>query len=159
MCYTDKFKSFMSCLFYCSVAVLYDIHCYFSDVSVSCENVTGSVGKEVNLTCSVSLQKTDCCIRKYMFKYPESFNDSEICRKELPKESCEQRNSFTCRYTPTTAVTAQFRFFVQPTCGSKRAEFTVDIPGTITVVYNSINVWNVFACLRSNWCMIMVSKK
>ncbi len=135
MCYTDTFKSFMSCLFYCSVAVLYDIHCYFSDINVTCENVTGSVGKEVNLTCKVSLQNTDCCIKNYKFKYP---NDSTICNEVFPKELREQRNSIiTCSYTPTTAMTEQFSFFVQ-TCGYEIITFTVNIAGTIynTVVYN-----------------------
>ncbi|XP_058648670.1 uncharacterized protein LOC131550541 isoform X2 [Onychostoma macrolepis] len=96
------------------------------NINLSCENVTGSVGKEVNLTCSVSLLKADCCIEMYKFQYPERFNDPAICKK-VPPESCEQRNSFTCRYTPTTAMTEQFRFFVQTTCGAERTEFTMDI--------------------------------
>ncbi len=104
--------------------------CYFSDISVICD-VTGSVGKEVNLTCSVSLQNTDCCIRKYMFQYPEIYNDSVICKKELPRDSCAQRNSFTCSYTPTTAITQQFRFFLQTACGAKRTEFIVDVTGIL----------------------------
>ncbi len=135
MCYTDKCKSFMSCLLYCSVAVLYDIHCYFSDINVTCDNVTGSVGKEVNLTCKVSLPNTDCCIEKYTFKYPKE----SICKEVFPRSSCEQRNNIiTCSYTPTTAMTEQFRFILQPTCGQKTTEFTVNITGTVhnTVVYH-----------------------
>ncbi len=135
MCYTDTFKSFMSCLFYCSVAVLYDIHCYFSDINLSCDNVSGFVEKEVNLTCKVLLPNTDCCITKYKFQHP---NDSTICKEVFPEGSCEQRNIITCRYTPTTATTERFRFFVQTTCGQKTTEFTVNIAGTVynTVVYN-----------------------
>ncbi|XP_016119882.1 uncharacterized protein [Sinocyclocheilus grahami] len=96
------------------------------EVIVSCENVTGSVGKEVTLTCSVSLLFTECCIVMYMFQYPESINDSVICRQDFPNDSCELRNSFTCRYTPTTAMTEQFRFFVQTTCVVGKSKFTVD---------------------------------
>ncbi|XP_048036092.1 uncharacterized protein LOC125261578 [Megalobrama amblycephala] len=95
--------------------------------SVNCENVTGTVGK-VNFTCSVSQKCSECCISKYKFQYPKIYNDTEICRQEFPEGSCEQRNNFTCRYTPATAMTGQFRFFVQTIkCGKKNTEFTVDI--------------------------------
>ncbi|XP_050957866.1 uncharacterized protein LOC127158968, partial [Labeo rohita] len=96
------------------------------DFSVSCDDVTGSVGKEVNLTCSVSLNNTECCITGYKFKYSEINNEAEICKKS-PVNPCDQRNSFTCSYTPTTAMTEKFRFFVQTKCGSKNTEFTVVI--------------------------------
>ncbi|XP_042575311.1 uncharacterized protein LOC109100274 [Cyprinus carpio] len=92
------------------------------DIIVSCDDVTGSVGREVNLTCSVSLQNIECCIVRYLFKYPEIFNDSAICRQDVPVNPCEQRNSFTCRYTPTTVMREQFRFFVQSNCGVEKAE-------------------------------------
>lgn len=111
------------------VAVLYDIHCYFSDISVSCEDVTGSVGKEVNLTCSVSLLINKCCIKNYMFEY----KDSKICPQVL-RESCERRKSVTCSYTPTTTVTEKFSFFVQASCGWKKLSFTVDTTGTAFTV-------------------------
>ncbi|XP_026111508.1 uncharacterized protein LOC113088267 [Carassius auratus] len=95
-------------------------------VSVSCQNVTGSVGKEVTLSCSVSLKITGCCFIKYKFQYPEIYNDSSICQ-DVSVNSCEQRNSFTCRYTPTTAMKEQFRFFVQTTCGAgKEVIFTLN---------------------------------
>ncbi|XP_026111505.1 uncharacterized protein LOC113088266 isoform X1 [Carassius auratus] len=96
------------------------------DVSVSCDYVTGSVGKEVTLSCSVSLKITECCFIKYKFQYPEIFNDSSICQ-DVSVNSCEQRNSFTCRYTPTTAMTEQFRFFVSTTCGWGKSKFSVNI--------------------------------
>ncbi len=108
----------------CSVAVLYDIHCYFSDFSPSCDNVTGSVGKEVNLTCKVSRLINDCCIKTYMIKCP----DAATCKKE---DSCEQSNSFTCLYTPTTAMTENCSFFVQTTCGTISTKFIVNIAGII----------------------------
>ncbi|XP_026099812.1 uncharacterized protein LOC113070628 [Carassius auratus] len=91
------------------------------DISVSCDDLTGSVGKEVTLICSVSLKITECCIIMYKFKYPEIFNDSSICRQDVSVNSCEQRNSFTCRYTPPTEMKEQFRFFVQTKCGVKKA--------------------------------------
>ncbi len=117
---------------HCSVAVLYDMHCYFSDISVICDNVTGSVEKEVNLTCSVSLLITDCCIIMYKFHYPESLNELVICSQS--EYSCAQRNSFTCSYTPTTAMTQQFRFFLQTTCGAKTTQFTLNIPGLYIIL-------------------------
>ncbi|QAU55016.1 membrane protein ORF131 [Cyprinid herpesvirus 3] len=119
---------------YCSVAVFYDIHCYISDISVSCDDVTGSVGKEVTLTCNISLQCPDCSIKKCKFRSP---TDSVICEQELLNDSCEQSNSFTCRYTTTTAMTEKFSFFVQTKCGMKQTEFTVDISGMAYAVYIS----------------------
>ncbi|XP_042591940.1 uncharacterized protein LOC122139290 [Cyprinus carpio] len=95
------------------------------DIIVSCENVTGSVGKEVTLTCNVSLQSRDCSTEMGMFRYP---NDSVICKQKLPKDS-----SFTCRYTTTTAMTEKFSFFVQTKCGVKQTEFTVDISDPLSV--------------------------
>ncbi|XP_067226319.1 uncharacterized protein [Chanodichthys erythropterus] len=97
--------------------------------SVSCEDVTGTVGEEVTFTCSVSQKRPECCIIMYKFQYPEKYKNSTICREDL-QGSCEQRNNFTCRFTPTTAMTGKFRFFVQTTCEMKRAEFTVDITET-----------------------------
>ncbi len=102
------------------------MHCYFSGFSVICDNVTGSVGKEVNLTCSVSLQITDCCIIMY------KFNELVICPQS--EYSCAQRNSFTCHYTPTTAMTEPFRFFLQTTCGAKTTQFTLNIPGLCIIL-------------------------
>ncbi|XP_039521340.1 uncharacterized protein LOC120474784 isoform X2 [Pimephales promelas] len=99
------------------------------DISVNCEDVTGTVSEEVTLTCSVSLKKSGCCFTVYKFLYPERYNDPTIC-KEFPQDSCEQRNSFTCRFTPTTAMKEQFRFFIQPVCGGKTTQFTVNITDT-----------------------------
>ncbi|XP_077065357.1 uncharacterized protein LOC143718238 [Siphateles boraxobius] len=93
------------------------------DISVSCADVTGTVRKEVTFTCSVSLKKSDCCISLYKFRYPEKYNNSEICREN---SSCEQRN-FTCSFSSTTVMTGQFRFFIQTNCGRKDTEFTVNI--------------------------------
>ncbi|XDV44064.1 hypothetical protein PO909_012417, partial [Leuciscus waleckii] len=53
----------------------------YDDISVRCEDVTGTVSEEVTLTCSVSLNKSECCIVFYRFQYPEKYNDSEICRE------------------------------------------------------------------------------
>ncbi|XP_016109058.1 uncharacterized protein [Sinocyclocheilus grahami] len=102
------------------------------DLSVSCDDVIGSVGKEVHLTCSVSLQCPNCSIQMCKFRYPESFKDSTICKEEPPVNSCDQRNSFTCRYTPNTTMTEKFSFFVQTNCGRKTTKFTVDIAGPTT---------------------------
>jgi len=114
-----------------SCCIIYDMHCYFSDeISVNCEDVTGTVSEEVTLTCGVSLKKSGCCFTVYKFLYPERYNDPTICREEVPPGSCEQRNSFTCRFTPTAVMKEQFRFFIQTYCGNKIQEFTVDITGT-----------------------------
>ncbi|XP_048026577.1 uncharacterized protein LOC125255407 isoform X2 [Megalobrama amblycephala] len=95
--------------------------------NISCKEVTGDVGKEVTLTCSVSQKRPECCIIMYKFQYPEKYNNSAICKQEFPLDSCEQRNSFTCRYTPTTEMTGQFRFFVQTKFGARKTQFTVNI--------------------------------
>ncbi|CAM4712084.1 unnamed protein product [Leuciscus chuanchicus] len=100
------------------------------DISVSCEDVTGTVKKEVTFTCSVSLNKSGCCITGYKFQYPEIHKESDFCKQTVSK--CSQRNSFTCSFSPTTAMTEQFRFFVQTNCGNKRTEFTVDITETVS---------------------------
>jgi len=119
------------------------MHCYFSgDFNVSCEDVTGTVSEEVNFNCSVSLKKSKCCIKLYKFQYPKNISDSEICREEFPPDSCEQRNSFTCSFTPTTVMKEQFRFFIQPVCGVNTTEFTVNITGT---VFNTAIIQYMFA--------------
>ncbi|CAM4712108.1 unnamed protein product [Leuciscus chuanchicus] len=104
------------------------------DISVSCEDVTGTVSEEVTLTCSVSLKNSGCCITYYKFQNSEKYNDSEICREEFP-HSCEQRNSFTCSFSPTTVMTGPFRFFMQTKCGNKITEFTVNITGTVILLF------------------------
>ncbi|XP_050957827.1 uncharacterized protein LOC127158925 isoform X1 [Labeo rohita] len=104
------------------------------DVIVSCDEVTGFVGKEVTFNCSISLQGTSCCVLMYMFQYP---NDSVICKEKAPVNPCKQRNSFTCSYTPTTAMTEQFRIFVQTPCGTEISKFTVDITGPIKPEINN----------------------
>ncbi|XP_056325003.1 uncharacterized protein LOC130238122 [Danio aesculapii] len=97
--------------------------------SVSCNNVTGTVGNEVTLTCSIPQQCTECCIQLYKFQHPTIYDYSVICRQEFPKDVCEQRTSFTCRYTPDTAMKKTFTFISQTLCRVKRSEFTVEISG------------------------------
>jgi len=121
------------------------MHCYFSgDISVNCEDVTGTLSGKVTFTCSVSLKCSKRCITVYKFQYPERYNDSEICKEVFPLDPCERSNSFTCRFTPTTVMKEQFRFFIQIECGWEQTAFTVNITGTVynTAVYNSINVCN-----------------
>ncbi|XP_056326115.1 uncharacterized protein LOC130239010 isoform X4 [Danio aesculapii] len=99
-----------------------------SDVcSVSCNNVTGTVGKEVIFTCRVSEQCTEGCVTLYKFQYPEIYNDVEVCKHKFPNDACEKKNIFMCRYTSDTAMTKTFRFFLQTECETKTAEFTVEI--------------------------------
>ncbi|XP_051769755.1 uncharacterized protein LOC127523272 [Ctenopharyngodon idella] len=91
------------------------------DVSrVSCKDVTGTVGKEVTFTCSVP-PCTECCTEKYKFLYPKK---PSICEQ---KNTCGLGNSFTCRYTPTTAMTEKLIFYLQTKSGMKNTEFTVNI--------------------------------
>ncbi|XP_048036386.1 uncharacterized protein LOC125261872 isoform X2 [Megalobrama amblycephala] len=101
--------------------------CRADDDGCSCEDVTGTEKKEVTLICNVSLKRSECCIILYKFYYTEKYKDSTICREDLPLDSCEQRNNFTCRHTPTTAMIGQFRFFVQTMCGVIKTKFTVNI--------------------------------
>ncbi|KAK7122267.1 hypothetical protein R3I94_019404 [Phoxinus phoxinus] len=100
------------------------------DISVRCEDVIGTVREKVTFTCSVSLKKSECCITLFKFQYLEKYTDSEICREEFPLDSCEQRNSSTCRFSSNTAMTGQFRFFVQANCRPTQTEFTVNITET-----------------------------
>ncbi|XP_073684998.1 uncharacterized protein [Garra rufa] len=99
--------------------------------SVTCQNVTGFAGNEATFTCRVLLQNAECCIKLYKFQYPKHYTDLEVCKGEPLVNPCDHSNSFTCRYTPTTAMTEQFRFFVQTNCGMKRTEFTVVVTGSI----------------------------
>ncbi len=148
-------KNNRSCLLFSWSIIL----CYFSDFIISCDDVTGSVGNEVTFNCRVSLQRTECCIQIYKFQYPNRYNDPAICKEEPPVNSCDHSHSFTCRYTPSTAMTEKFRFFVQTTCGRKTTEFTVNIPGTVynIFVYHSVNlctfVFNLcdLKCLSANY--------
>ncbi len=110
----------------------YDFYCYFSDISVNCDGVTGSVGKEVTLTCSVSLPKENCCIKHSWFKY----DDLKICKEVVPEGSCEHSKRFTCRYTPNTTMTEKYSFFVQASCGWNKTNFTVITTGAeYTVIF------------------------
>ncbi|XP_077056398.1 uncharacterized protein LOC143709682 [Siphateles boraxobius] len=106
------------------------------DISVSCADVTGTVSEEITFTCSISLKKSEHCIQSYKFLYPEKYG-STICRADFPLNPCEQGNSFTCRFSSTTVMTEQFRFFVQVNGGQKQTAFTVNItesskPETVT---------------------------
>ncbi|XP_077056402.1 uncharacterized protein LOC143709686 [Siphateles boraxobius] len=96
------------------------------DISVSCADVTGTVSEEITFTCSVSLKKSEYCIIMYKFQYPEKYSDSEICREDFPLD-CEKRNNFTCRFSSTTVMTGQFRFFIQTNCSRTQTAFTVNI--------------------------------
>ncbi|XP_056325901.1 uncharacterized protein LOC130238812 [Danio aesculapii] len=95
--------------------------------AVSCDNVTGTVGKEVIFTCRVSEQMAKCCVKLYKFFYPEIYNDSDIYRQKPHDKVCEKWSIFTCRYTPDKAMKETFRFFVQACSCADTAEFTVEI--------------------------------
>ncbi|XP_056326112.1 uncharacterized protein LOC130239010 isoform X1 [Danio aesculapii] len=97
--------------------------------NVRCNDVTGTVGKEVIFTCSFSEQCTEGCDKLYKFQYSEKYNDSTICREEFPDDACEKKKTFTCRYTPDTAMKETIRFFLQTNSSTKTAEFTVEILG------------------------------
>ncbi|KAI7796711.1 hypothetical protein IRJ41_004710 [Triplophysa rosa] len=93
--------------------------------NLTCEDVTGHVGVELNLTCRVSDQRGTCCVKMYKLMNTAD-NDTTIC-KELKNNSCLHRMNFTCAYTANSNMTTQFKFFLQTTCGRKTAEFTVNI--------------------------------
>ncbi|KAK2876077.1 hypothetical protein Q8A67_020173 [Cirrhinus molitorella] len=98
-----------------------------TDFSVSCDDVTGSAGKEVTFICSISLQDPDCCVTLYKFPNSEGYNDSANCKKVFPDKTCDRKNSIRCNYTPTTVKAAKFKFVVQTMCGVKSTEFTVNM--------------------------------
>ncbi|XP_051524043.1 uncharacterized protein LOC127423614 isoform X3 [Myxocyprinus asiaticus] len=93
----------------------------FNQFNITCEDVTGKVGETLNLTCSISYQCSKCCMKFYKF-----YNPAEFCRKEFPKNSCEQKTSITCPYTLNATTTTKFKLFLI-SCGRKSAEFTVNI--------------------------------
>ncbi|XP_056325959.1 uncharacterized protein LOC130238866 isoform X2 [Danio aesculapii] len=95
--------------------------------NVSCNNVTGAVRKEVIFNCSFSEQCTEDCAKLYKFQYPQKYNDSAIYREGSADDPCKKKKTFTCRYTPDTAIKETFRFFVQTNSSRKTAGFTVDI--------------------------------
>lgn len=96
--------------------------------SVSCDDVNGTVGKEVTLTCRVSEQCNEDCIQMFKFQYPENHKTPVIC-KESPNGVCEKRNFLTCSYTPDTAMKGIFSVFLQAKRSQKSAKFTVEISG------------------------------
>lgn len=95
--------------------------------SVSCDDVTGTVGNEVTLTCRVSEKCTKDCIKMFKFLYPENYKNSEICRQKSPGGSCEKGDIFTCRYTPDAAMNETIRFFMQTRSSPVKGKFTVEI--------------------------------
>ncbi|NP_001314806.1 uncharacterized protein LOC562542 isoform 2 precursor [Danio rerio] len=95
--------------------------------SVSCDDVTGTVGNEVTLTCRVSEKCKEDCIKMFKFLYPENYKNSEICRQKSPGGSCEKENIFTCRYTPDAAINETIRFFMQTRSSPVKGKFTVEI--------------------------------
>ncbi|KAK2876076.1 hypothetical protein Q8A67_020172 [Cirrhinus molitorella] len=88
---------------------------------VRCNDVKGTVGNKVNLNCRVSSKCTECCIKKYKFLYP---NGSEICTVPLVN-SCNNSNSFTWPFIPTTVMNDNLSFFVQASCGQETKKFTI----------------------------------
>ncbi len=115
--------------------------CYSSDLcSVTCDNVTGSVGEEVHLTCRVSEQCAKCCIVKYKFQYPESYK--AICKEEFKMNSCEKRKQLHLQLHSNYSNDRTIQILSANMCGAKSTGFTVNITGTIynTVVYHFRNV-------------------
>ncbi|NP_001314959.1 uncharacterized protein LOC100332446 precursor [Danio rerio] len=102
------------------------------DCGVRCNDVTGTVGKEMIFACSVCEQSTKCCVKLYKFQYPEKYNDSEICREGSVDGPCKKWSIFTCKYTPHTTMNETFRFFVQTAGAPERKQFTVNITEAVT---------------------------
>ncbi|XP_056626986.1 uncharacterized protein LOC130438814 isoform X2 [Triplophysa dalaica] len=96
------------------------------DDDITCEDVTGHVGKELTLTCRISYQSHTCCIMKYKF-----YNEDEIHREEFRKDPCIHLTSFSCPYTANEVTTTKIKFFSQTTCGAKTREFTVNITDAV----------------------------
>ncbi|XP_051530880.1 uncharacterized protein LOC127427355 [Myxocyprinus asiaticus] len=102
----------------------------FEKCAVTCEDVTGTVGKDLTLTCSVSWKCSKCCTKIYKFTETENENSKEICRQEF-LDSCDQWTNFTCPYTPKVTMATKFRFCLQTQNGMRTVEFSVNITETV----------------------------
>ncbi|KAA0724799.1 hypothetical protein E1301_Tti023980 [Triplophysa tibetana] len=100
--------------------------------NLTCEDVSGHVGEELTLTCSVSGQRDTCCVKMYKFMNTAD-DDTTIC-KGLKNNTCPRRMNLTCPYTANSNMTTPFKFFLQTTCGPKTVELTVNITETFIAV-------------------------
>lgn len=115
---------------FCSASVysMLNIICSFTDFStITCADVTGNVGEESTLNCTVIY--SDRC-HAALYKFINTDKDTTICKEEFTSKSDQQH--FSCSYTPNEAMTTTFKFFLQADCGHISTEFTLNTAGTGT---------------------------
>nr|XP_055032776.1 uncharacterized protein LOC129421344 isoform X3 [Misgurnus anguillicaudatus]XP_055032777.1 uncharacterized protein LOC129421344 isoform X3 [Misgurnus anguillicaudatus] len=98
------------------------------DIIINCEDVAGTVGHEINLTCTVSYPNQNCYMT--MYKFTDTAAD-DICKEQFSKDLLKQERSFSCPYTADKAMKTKFKFHLQSTCGAKTKEFSVSTPDII----------------------------
>ncbi|XP_073723300.1 uncharacterized protein [Misgurnus anguillicaudatus] len=101
------------------------------DIPITCKNVTAHVGDEITLTCTVSYPIKRCCAVWYKFMTTAADDDPIIYREHFIKDPCIQKSTFSCPYTAKKAMTTNFIFFLQTTCGRKTTYFSVKITGRV----------------------------
>lgn len=123
------------------------IICSFADFpSTTCNEVTGHVGKNLTLNCTVIY--SDRC-KAVLYKFINKDKDKTICRVELTSKSKQQH--FSCSYTPNEDMTATFLFFLQANCGTVFIDFKVNTAGTVQLtVYNTEFCWIYSHCVYDN---------
>ncbi|XP_073723301.1 uncharacterized protein [Misgurnus anguillicaudatus] len=110
-----------------------------TEITSNCTDVTAHVGKQINLTCTVSNLKKSCCMKMYKF----IDDDPTICRKEFSSDSCKQESTVSCPYTANKTMTTKVKFFVQTTCGQKTTYFSVSTTGAVKED-TGINLFNIY---------------
>ncbi|KAI7797047.1 hypothetical protein IRJ41_011792 [Triplophysa rosa] len=117
--------------------------CKAYDSLFKCEDVTGHVGVELNLTCRVSYKHNTNCMM--MYKFMNKDKDTRICRENFKSVPCEQLTSISCPYTANEVMITTFKVIIQTKDGTKSAEFTVNIAEAVkeddTVVLKSVVRW------------------
>ncbi|XP_056325695.1 uncharacterized protein LOC130238639 [Danio aesculapii] len=94
-----------------------------ANCGVTCNDVTGTVGNEVILACSVCGQSTTGCVKLYKFQN----SGSDIYKEVFPEGVCEKTSIFIRRYSPDKAMKGAFSFFVQVGGCTETKYFTVNI--------------------------------
>ncbi|XP_065116755.1 uncharacterized protein [Paramisgurnus dabryanus] len=119
---TTKFKFFLQ-------TTCGPLSTYFSvnitEITIMCKDMTAHVGDKITLTCTVSYPNQNCCRMMYKFINTEADDVPTICR-EVFRDPCVEMSRFSCPYTADKAMTTQFKFFVQTTCGAKETYFSVN---------------------------------
>ncbi|KAI7796949.1 hypothetical protein IRJ41_009952 [Triplophysa rosa] len=90
----------------------------------ACKDVTGHVGKELTLNCTVSYSNR---CRMVLYKLINKDKETTICREFASKPD---QQHFSCTYTANKVMSATFMFSLQANCGCITTTFTVNTGGS-----------------------------